>query len=175
MKIGDDMRFVGIDPSTAGTGLVILSHEGEVIEAVSLKAIKSNDDDPKRFRDLANRLRKHLNPSTDRVLIEGFSFGSKGQGVSVMYGVGWLIRDMLNEHGFKWSEIPPKTLKKFISNNGNAKKPDLIQPTKDKWGFESKSNDIVDAYGLSRIAYSMYNHEGLLKYEQDVLRKLKKI
>lgn len=169
------MRFVGIDPSTAGTGLAIIDHEGNLVEAVSLKAIKSEDDDPRRFRDLANRLRKHMNPSIDRVLIEGFSFGSKGQGVSVMYGVGWLIRDMLNEHGFKWSEIPPKTLKKFISNNGNAKKADLIQPTKDKWGFEHKSNDVIDAYGLSRIAYSMYNHEGLLKYEQDILKKIKKI
>lgn len=175
LTVGENMRFAGIDPSTSGTGLVILDHEGNVIEAVSLKAIKNNDDDPKRFRDLANRIRKHLNPSTDRVLIEGFSYGSKGQGVSVMYGVGWLIRDMLNEHGFKWLEIPPTTLKKFISGKGNAAKPALVKPSKDKWEFESESNDIIDANGLARIGFSMYNHDGLLKYEQEVLRGIKKI
>lgn len=169
------MRFVGVDPSTSGTGLCIFDSDGSLIEAVSLKAIKNNDDDPKRFRDLANRLRKHMNPSTDIVMIEGFSYNSVGRGVSVTYGVGWLIRDMLNEHGFRWLDIPPKTLKKFISGNGNANKKMLEAPTKEKWGFESKSNDIIDAYGLAKIAYSMYNHEGLLKYEQDILRKLRKI
>lgn len=169
------MRFIGIDPSTAGTGLVIFDEEGLVVEALVLKAIENNDDDPKRFRDLATRLRKHLNPATDKVLIEGFSFGSKGRGVSIAYGVGWIIRDMLNENYITWMDIPPKTLKKFISNNGNAAKKDLVKPTLDKWGFTHKSNDVVDAYGLAKIAYHMYNHDGLLKYEQEVLKKLKKI
>lgn len=169
------IRFVGIDPSTSGTGLVILDQFGKVVEAVELKAIENNDDDPKRFRDLAERIRKHLVPATDRVAIEGFSFGSRGQGVSVMYGVGWLIRDMLNENHFKWGEVPPKSLAQFITGNGNANKVARFEPTKEKWGFENKSNNIIDAHGLARIVYSMYNHDGLLKYEQTVLKKLKKI
>lgn len=168
-----DIRFVGIDPSLSGTGLVVLDEEGQVVEAVSLKAGK--EDDPLRFMKLAKRIRKHLNPATDRVIIEGFSFGSRGAGVSKMYGIGWTIRILLEEEVFHWTEVAPTALKKFASNKGNAKKEDLVLPVYKKWGFETDSNDILDAYVLAKIAYSMYNHDGLLVYEQEVLKKIKKI
>lgn len=170
---GQEVRYVGIDPSLAGSGLVILSESGEVIEAESLKAGK--EDDPLRFMKLTNRIRKHLNPATDRVLIEGFSFGSRGAGVSKMYGIGWTIRIMLTEEVFKWEEVAPTALKKFASNKGNAKKEDLVLPVFKKWGFESSSNDITDAYVLSKMAWSMYNPEGLLEYEKEVLKKIKRV
>src|SRR5690606_34846410 len=133
------------------------------------------EDDPLRFMKLAKRLRKHLNPATDRVLIEGFSFGSKGKSVSIMYGVGWCFRMMLENEEFKWQEVPPTSVKKFASNKGNAKKEELVLPVYKKWGFESDVNDIVDAYIMARMAWSMYNPEGLLEYEKEVLKKIKKV
>lgn len=169
---GQSVRYVGIDPST-GTGLVILDEDGQVIEAVSLKAGK--EDDPLRFMNLTKRIRKHLNPATDKVLIEGFSFGSRGKGVSTMYGIGWCIRIMLTEEVFQWQEVPPTSLKKFASNKGNAKKEDLVLPVYKKWGFESDSNDITDGYVMARMAWSMNNPENLLTYEKEVLSKIKKV
>lgn len=170
---GQEMRFVGIDPSTAGTGLVVLSEDGKVIDSVSLKAGK--EDDPLRFMKLTKRIRKHLNPATDRVLIEGFAYGAKGKGVSVLYGLGWCIRIMLTEEVFKWEEVAPTALKKFASGKGNAKKEDLVLPVYKKWGFESSSNDITDAFVLAKIGWSMYNHGDLLEYEKEVLKKLKRV
>lgn len=167
------MRFIGIDPSISGTGLVILNEDGEVVEAISLRA--GDEDDPLRFMKLTKRLRKHLNPATDRVLVEGFSFGSRGRSVSTMYGLGWTIRILLEGEKFHWGEAAPTALKKFACNKGNAKKEDLILPVYKKWGFESDSNDIVDAYVLARMVYSMYNHDGLLSYEKEVLSKIKKV
>lgn len=170
---GQSVRYVGIDPSLSGLGLVILDENANVIEMMSLKAGK--EDDPERFMKLAKRVRKHLNPATDKVLIEGFSFGSKGAGVSKMYGLGWTFRIRLVEEMFKWQEVAPTALKKFASNKGNAKKEDLVLPVYKKWGFESSSNDIIDAYILARMAWSMYNTDGLLEYEKEVLRKIKKV
>lgn len=167
------MNFVGIDPSLASTGIVKLDENANVIEAISLKAGK--EDDPLRFMKLTKRIRKHLVPSTDRVLIEGFSFGSRGKSTSVMYGIGWCIRMMLEEEHFKWQEAAPTTVKKFGSGKGNAKKEDLVLPVYKKWGFESSSNDITDAYILARMGWSMYNPEGLLEYEKEVLKKIKKV
>lgn len=168
-----DIRFVGIDPSLKSTGVVILDEAGKVVEQFAIKA--GTEEDPQRFMKVAMRIRKHLDPSTDKVVIEAFSFGSKGAGVSKMYGIGWTIRIMLEEQGFKWGEVAPTALKKFATGKGQAKKEDLVLPVYKKWGFESTINDITDAFVLSRIGFSMYNHDGLLAYEQEVLKKLKKI
>lgn len=170
---GQEIRYVGIDPSLAGSGLVILDNGANVLEEVSLKA--GTEDDPLRFMKLTQRIRKHLNPATDRVLIEGFSFGSRGKGVSSMYGIGWCIRIMLTQEVFKWEEVPPASLKKFASNKGNAKKEDLVLPVFKKWGFESSSNDITDGYIMARMAWSMHNPDGLLEYEKEVLKKIKRV
>lgn len=166
-------RYVGIDPSITSTGLVVLDENANVIEAVSLKAGK--EEDPLRFMKLTRRLRKHLIPSSDRVLIEGFSFGSRGKSVSTMYGVGWCFRMMLENEMFNWQEAPPTSVKKFGSNKGNAKKEELVLPVYKKWGFESDVNDIVDAYIMARMAWSMYNTNDLLAYEKEVLKKIKKV
>ena len=168
-----DIRFVGIDPSLSSTGLVILDESAKVIKQISIKAGK--EDDPLRFMTLTAKVRKQLNPETDKVIIEGFSFGSKGAGVSKMYGIGWTLRIMLEQDGFSWTEATPSAVKKFGSNRGNAKKEDLILPVYKKWGFESTVNDITDAYIMARIAYSIYNHDDLLTYEKEVLKKIKKI
>lgn len=153
--------------------MVILDENADVVETISLAA--GEEDDPLRFMKLAKRLRKHLNPATDRVLIEGFSFGSRGKSVSTMYGVGWCFRMMLENEKFKWQEAPPTSVKKFGSNKGNAKKEELILPVYKKWGFESNVNDIIDAYIMARMAWSMYNPDGLAAYEKEVLKKIKKV
>jgi crossover junction endodeoxyribonuclease RuvC len=167
------VRYVGIDPSLSGTGLVILDETGDIIEAVSLKAGK--EDDPLRFMKLTERIMKYLNPATDKVLIEGFSFGSRGKGVSTMYGIGWCIRIYMQMSSISWQEVAPTALKKFASNKGNAKKEDLVLPVYKKWGFESSSNDITDGFVMAKMAWSMYNPENLLTYEKEVLSKIKKV
>lgn len=169
----EDIRFVGIDPSLKSTGVVILDEKGKVVEQFALPI--GTEEEPQKYMRIAKQIRKHLDPSTDKVLIEAFSFGSKGAGVSKMYGIGWTIRIMLVEQGFKWGEVAPTALKKFASGKGQAKKEDMILPVYKKWGFESTVNDITDAFVLSRVAFSMYNHDGLLAYEKEVLKKLKKI
>lgn len=170
---GKECRYVGIDPSLSGTGLVILGEQGNVIEATSLKAGK--EDDPLRFMKIAKRIKNHLNSYTDRVVIEGFSLHSRGAGVSSMYGIGWIIRNMLEESHFKWTEAPPTSVKKFGSGKGNAKKEDLVLPVYKKWGFEGASNDITDAFIMAKMAWSMYNQDNLLEYEKEVLKKIKRV
>lgn len=173
MSGGKEYRYVGIDPSLSGTGLVILDEQANVVKELEFKA--GTEDDPERFMKLVKKVRKHLNPATDRILIEGFSLGSKGAGVSKMFGLGWTFRILFTEEVFKWQEVPPTSLKKFASNKGNAKKEDLVLPLYKKWNYEHPSDNVRDAYVLSRIAWSMYNPDGLAGYEKEVLKKIKKV
>ena len=176
------MRFVGIDPSISGTGLVILDEKGDIVIDVSIKT--KVEGDPARFIDIAEQVFSYLNPKTDIVLIEGYAFGAKGQGVSIMYGIGWTIRLMLHQSLYSWGEIPPTQVKKFGTNKGNIKK-DLMPPfIEERWGYvppkktprsKKHDDDVLDAYILARIGYHMYNHEGLLEHEKEVLSNLPKI
>lgn len=164
----ENIRFVGIDPSTK-TGFVILDSEGEVVLAEEFQSKSSTD--PLRMIDITKQIKAELRPM-DRIAIEGFAYGAKGRAVGLQYGLGWLIRAMMYIEKFSYTEVTPSQLKKFASNRGNAKKEDLVLPIYKKWGFEHSSDNVRDAYVLAKMAYSMYNHEGLAKYEQDVLKKI---
>ena len=165
-----EVRYVGIDPSTK-TGLVILDSNGEVVEQEEIRSKAKQD--PERMIDIVRQVKAYLQPN-DKVVIEGFAYGAKGNAVDFQYGLGWLMRAMLYTSKFAYTEATPSQVKKFCSNRGNAKKEDLVLPMYKKWGYEHHSDNVRDAYVMSRMAYSMYNHDGLQGYEQDVLRKMVK-
>ncbi|MFJ8266794.1 hypothetical protein [Peribacillus asahii] len=160
-------RYVGIDPSTK-CGLVILKH-GEVHVAEEIKTKVATD--PQRFMDLAVQLRKNI-LETDVICIEGFSYGSKGQGVSTQYGIGWMIRAELIRNGYSYTDVPPTSLKKFASGKGNTKKEELVLPIYKRWGFESNSDNIRDAYVLARMAQALHEDIELTAFQKEALKKV---
>lgn len=164
------MRFVGIDPSTK-TGLVILDENGKVL--VEKEITSKVNDDPQRFMDLASKVIGHLN-KLDFIVIEGFSYGSKGSAVSTQYGIGWLIRSELIRQGFQYIEVSPNGLKKFATGKGNAAKDDLVLPIFKRWGYEHKSNNVRDAFVLAQVARSINSDIDLTAFQQDVLKNISK-
>ena len=163
-------RYVGIDPSSK-TGLVILDENANVLVEEEIKV--KHRDDPLRMIQISEMINSHLQDS-DSIIIEGFSFQSKGKGISFQFGLGWVIRSMLFYGKYTYIDVPPTVVKKFCCNKGNAKKEDLIQPIKEKWGYENNSDNILDAYIMARIAWSMDNHENLKLYEKKIIRDLLK-
>jgi crossover junction endodeoxyribonuclease RuvC len=163
------MRYVGIDPSTK-TGIVVLDDEREYTQEITSKL----ETDPDRFMDIAEQVIDWLSDRKNEVIcIEGFSYGSKGKGVSTQYGIGWLIRAELIRNGYTYTEVSPKSLKKFVTGNGNTKKDNMVIPIYKKWGFESPSDNVRDAYVLSQIAKALNDEEGLTGYQKDVIEKVK--
>ncbi|GGJ48643.1 crossover junction endodeoxyribonuclease RuvC [Virgibacillus salexigens] len=146
------MNYVGIDPSTT-TGICVLNEDGEVITTDEVKS--DTKEEPQRFIELAEQVVNYIEQG-DKVTIEGFSYGSKGQGVSTQYGIGWAIRIKLVElqemnyiHGY--TDVAPSALKKFVTGKGNAAKDIIMRDVFKKWGFENNSNNICDAYALARF------------------------
>lgn len=161
------MRYVGIDPSTK-TGLVILQ-SGEAI--IDIEISSKVEEDPERFMDIANQLMCYMYQS-DFICIEGFSYGSKGKGVSTQYGIGWLIRSELIKNGYFYQEVSPGGLKKFASGKGTTKKENLIMPIYKKWGYESDSDNIRDAYILAQIARAIHEDIPITSYQKEVIKNL---
>jgi crossover junction endodeoxyribonuclease RuvC len=163
------LRFVGIDPSTK-TGMVVLDDiTGKpIFIAEKQPRVKG---DPERFSDLAEQIMHNVFEG-DTILIEGFSYGSKGQAVSTQYGIGWMIRHYLRKEGFQYIEIPPTVLKKFATGKGNCKKDEMVLPIFKKWGFEHKSDNVRDAYVLAQIGRAIYGHEKMTKVQEESLKKV---
>lgn len=149
------MRYVGIDPSTR-TGFVVLDKQGNVVRAKELTGVGSKD--PKRMVTLIDEVIAHIR-SDDVICIENFGFASR-QAIQ-MGGIGWGIRMAMFRRGMKYYEVSPSSVKKFATGKGNAKKEDMILPIYRKWEFEHPSDNVRDAFVLARVAWAIYNDDGV--------------
>lgn len=142
------MRFVGVDPSTK-TGFVALDEQGNVLIAKEITG--EGKEDPERIASLVDNVMSHLEPA-DKVCIEGFSYGSRGKGVSFQYGLGYMLRDRMYRAGIHYIDIPPSQVKKFATGKGNAKKDVMAVEIYKRWGYEHSSDNVRDAFVLAQIA-----------------------
>lgn len=164
------MRYVGIDPSTK-TGLVVLEDElNEPI--VDIEITSKVKEDPQRFMDLARQIVTHI-IANDVICIEGFSYGSKGKGVSTQYGIGWAIREELIRNGYTYYDVSPSSVKKFATGKGNAKKDAMVLPIYKKWGFTHTSDNVRDAYCMAQMAKGINDTSNLTEYQKEALKKVK--
>ncbi len=160
-------RFVGIDPSLR-TGFVALSPFGEVIEA---KEIEREGDDPARMSELIRAVVDSVH-DTDFVAIEGFGYASR-RGF-LLGGIGWGMRMELYRRGIQYVDVAPSLLKKFAGAKGNANKERVVLEVYKRWGFESNSNNVVDAFILAQIARAAKTEMKLIQAQREVLNKLLK-
>jgi crossover junction endodeoxyribonuclease RuvC len=159
-------RYVGIDPSTK-TGLVILSPEGKEIIAGEIEGI---GEDPHRMNDIIYTTMSLIKPG-DIVCIEGFGYAS--QSGFLLGGIGWGIRLELYRQGIDYWEVSPNGLKKFSGAGGTAKKPEVAVETYKRWGFQCKSDNVIDAYVLAQIARAMHEDIKITKFQQEVINAIK--
>lgn len=163
------MRFVGIDLSTK-TGLVILDESGQVQTAKEITSkIKT---DPERMIDLTEQIIDHLQDD-DVIAIEGFSYGSRGRGVSFQFGYGYAVRIALYMEGIPFLIVTPSQVKKYATGKGNSSKDNMILPIFKKWGFEHDSDNVRDAYVLAQIASATRLKRDLTQFQQEIIDDLR--
>ena len=162
------MKFIGIDPSLTGTGIVCLDEEGNIEDQELIKTASSLEIE-ERFILINDKIRKlidvclyrNINRCFGTVYIEGLSFGAKGNAITQLSGLHYFLRINLylrDDLGYKI--IPPTALKKFVTGKGNCKKELMLLEVYKRWGVEFKDNNLADAFGLARMARL---HNGLNK------------
>ena len=190
------MIVVGIDPSLTGTGIIVLRN-GELGKALTTK------NEPKlgtiervrRIYEQINNVIENLStcyvnayigdkrmirwepPSL--IVIEGFSYGSKGRGVFDIAYLGWRIREELEryrtEDDIPWLEVSPSQVKQFATGKGNANKEIVLQQVYKRWGVELTDNNQADAYVLAQIGRAYLGEaDDLTDFQMKVVRTLKK-
>lgn len=151
--------FVGIDPSLVGTGVVMIDEDGEIVEQ---KLISTTPDIPteQRLLDILKSLSfiKKV-PRLQKVYMEDLAYFSKSSRLFELAGLHFMIRTEFFINNIQMKIIPPKTLKKFVTNNGNAKKNLMLLQCFKRWGESFEDDNVCDAYCLARLALEEFKDE----------------
>lgn len=84
--------------------------------------------------------------------IEGYAFVRNVHSFITLVEVGTVIRMTLRQLEIPWVEVPPTVLKKWTAASGKADKVQMARAVKARWGHQSPSYDIVDAFALAHMA-----------------------
>lgn len=147
------MNVIGLDPSATSSGVVVLSPQLEVLHAA---AITPASDGPARLRQIYNDVAEvsaRFGPFAAAVR-EDYAILATNRPY-LLGEVGGVTQAAVYPHTKALYACAPKALKKFLSGNASATKADMRVAAQSRYGFDSDCDDIVDAYGLARIAATL--------------------
>lgn len=156
-------RVIGLDLSIAATGYAD-NHGGEI-------RTTTFHTDPKDYDKNAAGTRKRLTtittgitsgigdgPTPVLVVVEGPSYGSKGNALHQLAGLWWLIYDALTRAELPVAVVPPGVLKKYATGKGTADKTAMAVALQKRADIELGDDNRVDAWwlvaaGLEHLEY----------------------
>ena len=141
------MRVLGLDISTH-TGYAFGDGQGKY----KLGVITYKPHPTERFIRWGDYARKLGNLITDNPVdvccIEGYGYANHHT-LAPLVELGTVLRMMLREREVPWFEVPPTTLKMFISGAGNSKKQQMMLALHVNFGLEIKDDNMADAQSLA--------------------------
>ena len=155
---------LGIDPSSK-TGFCHLEYDGgrdNAIEVGGFHEYSSKNKGVERLCDILQHTREMAGVNTTAstiIVIEGYSYASR-YNTAMLAEIGAAIRIGLHQSHRSFVDLPPSSLKKFVTGKGNCKKELMLLNVYRKWGFEINNNNIADAFGLAM--WGIYNRLGLI-------------
>ena len=98
------------------------------------------------------------------IYIEGYSFGSKGQGVFQIAENCGILKYRLEQEALSWSTVVPSVVKKGATGKGNADKDMMYEAFIKETNIDLKKifdtdkvgnpvSDIVDSYYIAKVGY----------------------
>lgn len=171
------MIVLGLDLSLVSSGYVLLEND----KIKEQKLIKSKPDG-KRPIDELRRLMKirdqiKLTENIKLAVIEGISFMSRNTtSIVQLSALNYMVREYLYLHYVPFLIVPPSTLKKFIAENGHAKKDQMMLETYKKFGESFTNNDLCDAFGLAHCGSAVLGNKQYVttKKQKEVITLLEK-
>ena len=110
-----------------------------------------------RLIDLGDKLESVLKFNIPMyAVVEGYSFGSIGRTFSISEA-GGIYRYLLGKYNIPTIEVPPTTLKKYITGDGKSDKKKMALSIKSIFDISFKTNDETDAFSLLVTAMDYFN------------------
>lgn len=153
------MNILAVDPSLTATGICYPDGSTETLKTrlTGMDRLAWIRDEVACRCDLPDCMQR-----MDLVVLEGYSYGSKGRAVVNIGELGGVLRLWLSEYGPAYVEIPPTCLKKYATGRGNASKDDMLQAAVIRSGHTFADNNAADAWWLWQAALAHYCPESPL-------------
>lgn len=134
--------------------------------------------DQERYENIASWVLNIVAPFKEEehyILIEDYSFGSKGRVFNLAENCG-ILKYMLYKHGYKFFTVPPSVIKKYATGKGNADKQKMYDAFVELTQIDlnpiftksskpiSPVSDIVDAFYLTH-----YMHDSIISKDMEKL------
>jgi Holliday junction resolvasome RuvABC endonuclease subunit len=159
-------HHIGIDPSKRGTGIGLLTIDGEAVRKQTCRIAIEEVGIPKLLYLQCNQFADFIEPIVKDnhvigVCIEGPSLHSTNRSDEMGQVRGaFNIFCMMNLWPMLFPvEIPPTSLKKFFTGNGNAPKDQMVEAAIAA-GWDVETDDEADAAGLAELSWAL-NDESL--------------
>jgi len=177
--------FIGVDPSLSNTGLVVLSHTGEVLTVGNTKEVlKAWHRQSKVIRGstkaqiyrlsivqeyIMDSLCGYLvNPGMAHIGYENYSFDSTNRAFSLGELGGVLKTGLLKMPwaGATFTLVPPTSLKQFAVGHGEVGKEAMMaQAALESSSMAGQSDDACDAYFLAKLAWYKNAADQVVEHE----------
>lgn len=136
-----ELRVVGFDLSLRATGVADVDGSLHTIKTKKLRGVER-----------LSYIECYLTPfilRADLVVIEGYSFGSKGRATFNIGELGGVIRLACHRAHTSVLECPPTVVKKLATGKGNASKDEVLAAAIED-GAKPTNYDESDAYWLRK-------------------------
>lgn len=166
--------FVGVDQALRKIGVSVV--RGDSVELLQLIIPPKDLRDVLRLQYLEEALCHALEPFpiADGTAMEGQSYGSTGQLDQLGQIAGIVKLCLLKRYDCPPLVVPPSTLKKFVTGNGQASKSAMMRATKIYWDLETDNDDLCDAHGLARIAQEFFAPTTRYRHQVEAVESLRR-
>lgn len=116
-----------------------------------------------------------LDTQADMVVLEGYSYASRGRAIVSLGELGGVVRLHLHQRGVPVVEVPPSCRAKLATGKGNAQKDAVLVEAVRRLGYQGHAHDEADALWLLQAALVHYGLPGaaeLPKAHRDALAKV---
>jgi len=149
------MTILGLDLSLTQSGYCFYEREKNTYTVGVIKPKMRGIARIPFIRDEFKNIILTNNP--DIVFIEGYAFGCKFKLAQMGEGAG-AVKTMLFENEIPFLIIPALTIKKFTTGSGKADKKLIIKTVQEKYGIETKNDNIADAVSIARMGDYLLQH-----------------
>ena len=149
--------IIAIDGALAKNGVCIITNE-EGKNVCYTAILQCNELNSYRLIYLFNQLNELIQRFKPQyACVEGYAHKAMGR-VFSMGEAGGVFRLAFALQEISTCEVPPTTLKKYITGNGRADKKAMKAAIKSIFNMQFKTNDEVDAFGLAIAGLDYFNN-----------------
>lgn len=176
------MLSIGIDPGST-TGYSLMTSRKDITEGFKLESsgiVKCDIKDPiRRASDIAHKILDRILVDFTRLSLSGYTICIEGYGfartsnIEPLFCIGTLLRYKMYEATLQYKNIPPTSLKKFVTGKGNSAKDVMMKELYKRWKIDTNNNNEADAHGLALFGLAMAGHLKVPKDNMDAVDKVR--